>query len=363
MAEVVRAVSESRPDKGFLELLEAVGMPTLGVTEAVGMNDEDAHELYGRLFDMADRRIADSPPCSLTETLTYDFHLNLLSALNGGRDHMEALQEFGYEVKEADREAILEALAVWLARADTASFLESQAEDASSPETAPRKTDKHVAAMGVSAVSAVVEVFAADEEEFDDAESLLEKNDLSPNEWVDEILREVGTREGLYTDEERQAGGQNSKALVRGWRPPQPRIRVPAEPFTSPVGERIAIGQFTLPKLEDGSSARYRANRRPTASGVTARAAVESTDSRVINTAPDDSEWEARGLCAQTDPEAFFPEKGSSTREAKRICSGCDVQPECLDDALKRDERFGVRGGLTERERRRLRRGEQLTLP
>ena len=31
-------------------------------------------------------------------------------------------------------------------------------------------------------------------------------------------------------------------------------------------------------------------------------------------------DWQERALCAQTDPEAFFPEKGGSTREAKRVC-------------------------------------------
>lgn len=70
----------------------------------------------------------------------------------------------------------------------------------------------------------------------------------------------------------------------------------------------------------------------------------------------DEPEWQERALCAQTDPEAFFPEKGGSTREAKRICSGCDVRAECLDYALAHDERFGIWGGLSERERRRLRR-------
>ena len=66
--------------------------------------------------------------------------------------------------------------------------------------------------------------------------------------------------------------------------------------------------------------------------------------------------WQENALCAQTDPEAFFPEKGGSTREAKRICVSCEVKVECLDYALANDERFGIWGGLSERERRRLRR-------
>ena len=65
-------------------------------------------------------------------------------------------------------------------------------------------------------------------------------------------------------------------------------------------------------------------------------------------------EWQERALCAQTDPEAFFPEKGGSTREAKRVCLSCEVRVECLEYALANDERFGIWGGLSERERRRL---------
>ena len=65
-------------------------------------------------------------------------------------------------------------------------------------------------------------------------------------------------------------------------------------------------------------------------------------------------DWKDRALCAETDPEAFFPEKGGSTREAKKVCVSCEVRAECLDFALGNDERFGIWGGLSERERRRL---------
>jgi WhiB family redox-sensing transcriptional regulator len=70
----------------------------------------------------------------------------------------------------------------------------------------------------------------------------------------------------------------------------------------------------------------------------------------------EEPDWQERALCAQTDPEAFFPEKGGSTREAKRICAGCEVRAECLEYALAFDERFGIWGGLSERERRKLKR-------
>ncbi len=66
--------------------------------------------------------------------------------------------------------------------------------------------------------------------------------------------------------------------------------------------------------------------------------------------------WGDDAKCLQADPDTFFPEKGGSTREAKRICMQCQVRDECLDYALENDERFGIWGGLSERERRRLKR-------
>lgn len=71
-----------------------------------------------------------------------------------------------------------------------------------------------------------------------------------------------------------------------------------------------------------------------------------------------DIEWQELALCSQTDPEAFFPGKGLSTQEAKQVCSSCDVKDECLIYALKGDERFGIWGGTSERERRLLKRAQ-----
>jgi WhiB family redox-sensing transcriptional regulator len=82
--------------------------------------------------------------------------------------------------------------------------------------------------------------------------------------------------------------------------------------------------------------------------------AAETAPSWAPLEAGDDS-WRLDALCAETDPEAFFPEKGGSTREAKRVCGGCTVRAECLEAALTNDERFGIWGGLSERERRRIR--------
>jgi len=67
-------------------------------------------------------------------------------------------------------------------------------------------------------------------------------------------------------------------------------------------------------------------------------------------------EWMTGGVCAQVDPDLWFPEKGGSTRQAKALCTRCPVHPECLAYALAHDERFGIWGGASERDRRRIKR-------
>lgn len=92
---------------------------------------------------------------------------------------------------------------------------------------------------------------------------------------------------------------------------------------------------------------------------TTARPQEDGASVLPIFGTPDDDGvmgWQERALCAQTDPEAFFPEKGGSTREAKKVCASCEVRAECLEYALANDERFGIWGGLSERERRKLKR-------
>jgi hypothetical protein len=63
--------------------------------------------------------------------------------------------------------------------------------------------------------------------------------------------------------------------------------------------------------------------------------------------------WVDEALCAQTDPEIFFPLKGAPGHEAKRICTQCPVRLPCLEEALARDLTWGIWGGLTPRERRK----------
>lgn len=67
------------------------------------------------------------------------------------------------------------------------------------------------------------------------------------------------------------------------------------------------------------------------------------------------SEWQDLALCAETDPDSFFPEHGGGTSNvAKRVCMSCEVRSECLEYALLNDIRFGVWGALNVNERERL---------
>jgi WhiB family redox-sensing transcriptional regulator len=70
----------------------------------------------------------------------------------------------------------------------------------------------------------------------------------------------------------------------------------------------------------------------------------------------DGRSWQDEANCLGVDPDLFFPERGASTREAKEVCRGCVVRLDCLEYALVNGEKFGIWGGLSERERRRLRR-------
>lgn len=72
-------------------------------------------------------------------------------------------------------------------------------------------------------------------------------------------------------------------------------------------------------------------------------------------------EWRDLAACVGHDPNIFFPagETGPAAEQiqyAKRVCGGCDVQDECLAYAIETNQVGGVWGGLTEDERRPVRR-------
>lgn len=67
------------------------------------------------------------------------------------------------------------------------------------------------------------------------------------------------------------------------------------------------------------------------------------------------------GSCRGLNPSIFFPDRGESLKPAKAVCGDCIVRDECLEYALNHGERFGIWGGASERERRRLRQSRRRT--
>jgi len=69
------------------------------------------------------------------------------------------------------------------------------------------------------------------------------------------------------------------------------------------------------------------------------------------------SSWHDRAACRGMPVRVFYPEDPRMDRwdVAQEICAACPVRGLCLEDALARNERYGMRGGLTPRQRRRRR--------
>jgi len=69
----------------------------------------------------------------------------------------------------------------------------------------------------------------------------------------------------------------------------------------------------------------------------------------------DKTPWEYGAVCAQVDPEVFFPAVGEKAKEAIRLCETCRVRGACLQDELDNPHSDGIRGGFTDRNRRKIR--------
>lgn len=67
---------------------------------------------------------------------------------------------------------------------------------------------------------------------------------------------------------------------------------------------------------------------------------------------PHPPRWTELAACQYVGDDFWFPEKGGSTRAAKRVCMACEVRIPCLEYALEHREAFGIWGGLSEPERR-----------
>ncbi len=67
-------------------------------------------------------------------------------------------------------------------------------------------------------------------------------------------------------------------------------------------------------------------------------------------------DWREEAACRGSASAVFYPETEAGIAAAKAICASCGVRAICLEIALRNRERHGVWGGLSERERARLRR-------
>ncbi len=73
-----------------------------------------------------------------------------------------------------------------------------------------------------------------------------------------------------------------------------------------------------------------------------------------------DRAWMEDALCAQTDPDIFYPEKGGSTAPATSVCNNCAVRAECLEYAVTNDIRHGIWGGTSDNDRKRIARERRM---
>lgn len=153
---------------------------------------------------------------------------------------------------------------------------------------------------------------------------------------------------------------QTTRSTASPYQPPTKKT-VQVRDAPDPVAERVRLQQLRIGKTIAHSPA-------PGASSCTVK---EPSSSGVVVDESDKTqlfrfevpEWFEDALCPETDPEIFFPEKGGSTKDAKDVCKKCDVKDDCLQYALEKDERFGIWGGKSERERRKLKKEQKQATP
>jgi len=124
------------------------------------------------------------------------------------------------------------------------------------------------------------------------------------------------------------------------------------------TGRFLPTGHVTLTRVCPGCGRAFEAPHR-TSRAYCSRECIPHSTSHRPDDVDLDTSWMIQGKCLGTDPELFFPERGDSTVEAKATCQGCPVQHPCLEYALEAGEKFGVWGGKSERERRKIRRARR----
>ena len=118
-------------------------------------------------------------------------------------------------------------------------------------------------------------------------------------------------------------------------------------------------GPTTQQGVSTGSARRHREPETPLGSprgGETKGRGMQRITTKLLQPV----EWQTHARCTEVDPEIFFPERGGSSKAARAVCADCQVRAQCLEYALNNKEQFGIWGGTSERERRRLRKERTL---
>lgn len=126
--------------------------------------------------------------------------------------------------------------------------------------------------------------------------------------------------------------------------------------MSAPDCENVAAGAG----VREASGAAGRAGMPPAATPSVGEVPGVPAFVRPSSVEPD--EWRELARCSGVNPDLFFPERGASTYEAKQVCRACPVKAECLEYALVNGEKFGIWGGLSELDRRRLRRSRSIAV-
>jgi WhiB family redox-sensing transcriptional regulator len=107
--------------------------------------------------------------------------------------------------------------------------------------------------------------------------------------------------------------------------------------------------------------------RRGHEAGRRRRKSVSSITASSLALGEAEQRWRDRALCRETDPELFFPVGTTGTAlnqiaQAKQVCGQCAVRIDCLEFALATNQDSGIWGGLSEEERRAIRRSRAARL-
>jgi len=73
---------------------------------------------------------------------------------------------------------------------------------------------------------------------------------------------------------------------------------------------------------------------------------------RILDTEQRLGDWRDRAACRNIDTATFYRHRGESIEDAREVCRRCPVRAECLDYALSTGQKYGVWGGMSERQRR-----------